>query len=141
MGKLNITQSMLKSPSHIVTATDLVFKRRLSFEYDNAVLLLDLALNQKEGDVVAICVPSSSNSILFEDTRNKINFSITIDDNNNVVYKAIQFKSDAWYNLFDFVVNIENIKNNVVGPFYDMYIELLDKLKDRIIKIRKGEEQ
>lgn len=140
MGKLNITQSMLKSSSQIVTATDVVFKRRLSFEYDNAILLLDLALSQKEGDVVDISVPSSSNSILFEDTRNKINFSITIDDNNNAIYKAIQFKSDAWHNLFDFVVNIEMIKNNVIGPFYDMYIDLLNKLKDRIIKIRKGEE-
>lgn len=140
MGKLNVTQSMFKPSSHIVTATDVVFKRKVSFEYDNAILLLDLALNQKEGDVVAICVPSSSDSILFEDTRNKINFSITIDDNNNAIYKAIQLKSGSWYNLFDFVVNIEMIKNNVVAPFYDMYIEQLDKLKDRIIKIRKGEE-
>lgn len=140
MSKLNVTQSILKSPSHIVTAIDTVFKRRLSFEYDNALLLLDLALNQKEGDVVTICVPSSSSSILFEDIRNKIKFSIIIDDgNNNVVYKARQFISESWYNLFDFTVNIENIKNNVVEPFYDMYIEQLDKLKDRIIKIRKGE--
>lgn len=140
MGKLNVTQSILKSPSHIVTATDAVFKRRLSFEYDNALLLLDLALNQKEGDVVTICVPSSSNSILFEDTCNKITFSIMIDDDNNAIYKATQFISDSRYTLFDFVVNIEMIKNNVVAPFYDMYIEQLDKLKDRIIKIRKGEE-
>lgn len=140
MGKLNITQSMLKSSSQIVTATDVVFKRRLSFEYDNAIFLLELALNQKEGDIVAICVPSSMGSILFEDMRNKVYFSITIDDNNNTTYKATQFKSGHRHILFDFVVNIEMIKNNVVGPFYDMYIELLNKLKDRIIKIRKGEE-
>lgn len=140
MGKLNITQSMLKSSSHIAIATDVVFKRKLSFEYDNAILLLDLAINQKEGDVVAIYVHSSSNSILFEDIRNKIKFSIIIDDDNNAIYKARQFISGSWYTLFDYVVNIEMVKNNVVEPFYDMYIEQLDKLKDRIAKIRKGEE-
>lgn len=140
MGKLNLSQSMLKSPSHIAIATDAVFKRKLSFEYDNAILLLDLAINQKEGDVVDVCVPLSSNSILIEDTRNKIKFSIIIDDDNNATYKARQFISGSWYTLFEYVVNIEMIKNNVVGPFYDMYVEQLDKLKDRITKIRKGEE-
>lgn len=137
MGKLNLSQSMLKSPSPMATATDVVFKRRLSFEYDNALLLLDLAINQKEGNVILIHIAPLSNSILIEDMRDNIKFSIIIDDDNNAIYKARQFIAGSWCILFDFTVNIKMIKDNVVGPFYDMYIEQLDKLKNRINKIRE----
>lgn len=139
MSKLEITQSMLKSPSPVQILLGGFYSDITPLYYANALRLLRLLINIKAGDVITI--NADDNDIRVYDIRYNALLRVIIYSD-KVYFYAIRFGGSSTTLFFDYYISHKELKAKTDSIFYRDYKVALHKVCERfeILNYKKNKE-